>query len=88
MTPKSLLRHPEAKSSFDEMLEGTEFRRVIPDDGPASSNPHNVKKLIFCSGKVYYDLKKYRAEKGLESEIAISRVEQVMLKKNLPNFVD
>lgn len=76
MTPKSLLRHPEAKSSFDEMLEGTEFRRVIPEAGPASQNPSNVKKLIFCSGKVYYDLKKARAQKGLENDIAISRVEQ------------
>lgn len=77
MAPKSLLRHPEAKSNFDEMLEGTEFMRIIPETGPAVQNASNVKKLIFCSGKVYYDLKKYRDEKGLTNEIAITRVEQV-----------
>ncbi|KAL0266421.1 UNVERIFIED_CONTAM: hypothetical protein PYX00_008957 [Menopon gallinae] len=77
MTPKSLLRHPEAKSSFDDMVEGTEFQRVIPDDGPASQNPSGVKKLIFCSGKVYYDLKKERREKKLENDIAIVRLEQL-----------
>lgn len=77
MTPKSLLRHPEAKSSFDLMLENTEFLRVIPDEGPASQNPNNVKRVIFCSGKVYYDLKKARAEKQLDDKVAIARVEQI-----------
>ncbi|CAA9993310.1 unnamed protein product [Nesidiocoris tenuis] len=77
MTPKSLLRHPEARSSFDEMTENTEFKRIIPDNGPASQNPSSVKKLIFCSGKVYYDLKKARADRNLESSIAICRVEQI-----------
>ncbi|GLV41368.1 Oxoglutarate dehydrogenase [Carabus blaptoides fortunei] len=77
MSPKSLLRHPEAKSNFDEMLEGTEFMRIIPETGPAVQNASGVKKLVFCSGKVYYDLKKYRDEKGLTNEIAITRVEQV-----------
>ena len=52
MTPKSLLRHPECRSSFDEMIPGTEFQRLIPDDGPANKNPENVKKLIFCTGKL------------------------------------
>merc|ERR1711936_564357 len=60
MTPKSLLRHPECKSSFDDMIPGTEFQRLIPDDGPANKNPENVKKLIFCTGKIYYDLIKKR----------------------------
>uniref|UniRef100_A0A069DY23 2-oxoglutarate dehydrogenase complex component E1 n=1 Tax=Panstrongylus megistus TaxID=65343 RepID=A0A069DY23_9HEMI len=77
MTPKSLLRHPEAKSSFDEMTETTNFLRVIPDSGPASGNPNSVKKLLFCSGKVYYDLNKARKEKKLESSVAISRIEQI-----------
>jgi len=48
MTPKSLLRHPEAKSSFDDMITGTEFLRVIPE---ANGNS-GMRKLIFCSGKV------------------------------------
>ncbi|XP_043510630.1 2-oxoglutarate dehydrogenase, mitochondrial isoform X3 [Frieseomelitta varia] len=77
MTPKSLLRHPEAKSSFDLMLENTEFLRVIPEEGVASQNPNNVKRLLFCSGKVYYDLKKARAERKLDDKIAIARVEQI-----------
>jgi len=77
MTPKSLLRHPECKSSFDEMIPGTEFQRLIPDDGPASKNPAGVKKLIFCTGKIYYDLLKERREQGLEEQIAISTIEQI-----------
>ncbi|CAH1712620.1 unnamed protein product [Chironomus riparius] len=77
MTPKSLLRHPECKSSFSEMVEGTEFQRVIPDRGPASENPSGVKRIIFCTGRVYYDLIKARRDKGLEGEIAISTVEQI-----------
>ena len=77
MTPKSLLRHPECKSSFDEMIPGTEFQRLIPDDGPANKNPENVKKLIFCTGKIYYDLLKERREAGLEDQIAISTIEQI-----------
>lgn len=77
LTPKSLLRHPEARSNFDEMLEGTEFLRVIPDQGPVTQDPASVKKVLFCSGKVFYDLKKARAEKKLENNIAIVRIEQV-----------
>ncbi len=64
MTPKSLLRHPECKSSFDDMVTGTEFKRLIPEEGPAANNPAGAKKLIFCTGKVYYDLLKARREKG------------------------
>lgn len=77
MTPKSLLRHPEAKSDFSKMSEGTEFLRLIPEEGASADNPGKTKKLIFCSGRVYYDLTKARKERGLESEIAISRIEQV-----------
>ncbi|XP_066940532.1 2-oxoglutarate dehydrogenase-like, mitochondrial isoform X2 [Macrobrachium rosenbergii] len=77
MTPKSLLRHPDAKSSFDEMTEKSEFQRVIPERGPASENHQNVKRVIFCSGKVYYDLIAARKDANLEDKIAISRVEQI-----------
>lgn len=77
MTPKSLLRHPEARSSFDEMLENTSFSRIIPDAGPAAGNASNVKRLMFCSGKVYYDLTKARKERNLEDKISIARIEQV-----------
>ncbi|XP_037299477.1 2-oxoglutarate dehydrogenase, mitochondrial isoform X6 [Manduca sexta] len=77
MTPKSLLRHPECKSSFDDMKEGTTFRRVIPEEGPACENPQNVRKLAFCSGRVYYDMLKERRDRGLEKDIAICRLEQI-----------
>lgn len=76
-TPKSLLRHPEARSPFSEMSEGSEFQRIIPDRGPASESPSSVKKVVFCTGRVYYDLTKARADKQLEKDIAIVRVEQV-----------
>merc|ERR1712136_200965 len=71
MTPKSLLRHPDCKSSFDELLPGTEFQRMILDDGPASQNPADISKVLFCTGKVYYELLKERKDLGLENKIAI-----------------
>ena len=77
MTPKSLLRHPDAKSSFDEMVEGTAFKRLIPDEGPAVDNAERVKNLLFCTGKVYYDLVKEREQKHHTEDVAIARVEQV-----------
>ncbi|XP_015124193.1 2-oxoglutarate dehydrogenase, mitochondrial isoform X4 [Diachasma alloeum] len=77
MTPKSLLRHPEARSSFDVMTEDTQFLRVIPEEGPAAQNPSSVKRLIFCSGKVYYDLTKARTERSMNDKVAIARVEQI-----------
>lgn len=86
MTPKSLLRHPEARSSFDLMTENTQFLRIIPEEGVAAEGPSGVKRLIFCSGKVYYDLKKSRKERGLEDKVAIARVEQVIV--NLLSFFD
>ena len=87
-TPKSLLRHPLARSSFDEMTPGSQFRRVIPDDGPASQSPEKVRRLIFCTGKVYYDVLKEREARGLTSDVAITRIEQVSLFYNwVPNVV-
>ncbi|XP_043268323.1 2-oxoglutarate dehydrogenase, mitochondrial isoform X7 [Venturia canescens] len=77
MTPKSLLRHPEARSSFDLMTEDTQFLRIIPEEGVAAQNPNNVKRVVFCSGKVYYDLKKSRGERGMDDKVAIARMEQI-----------
>ncbi|XP_075159950.1 2-oxoglutarate dehydrogenase complex component E1-like isoform X4 [Haematobia irritans] len=76
LTPKSLLRHPEAKSPFSDMTEGSEFQRIIPDK-ITQENPSAVKRIVFCTGRVYYDLTKARKDKGLEKEIAIVRVEQI-----------
>ncbi|KAJ3657052.1 hypothetical protein Zmor_016087 [Zophobas morio] len=53
------------------------FQRIIPDSSVASQSPQNVKKVIFCSGKVYYDLKKAREDRKLENDITITRVEQI-----------
>uniref|UniRef100_A0A8C2G4I1 Oxoglutarate dehydrogenase like n=1 Tax=Cyprinus carpio TaxID=7962 RepID=A0A8C2G4I1_CYPCA len=75
-TPKSLLRLPEARSSFDEMIPGTKFRRIIPDDCPASKNPEKVKR-VFCTGKVYYELAKERKRLKLEEDVVIVRLEQI-----------
>lgn len=76
-TPKSLLRHPDCRSSFDDMLEHTEFQRLIPENGPATKHHTEVKKLLFCSGKVYYDVVKQIKEKQLQSKIAVGRIEQL-----------
>ncbi|KAG8135229.1 hypothetical protein E2320_008271 [Naja naja] len=76
-TPKSLLRHPEAKSSFDEMVPGTKFKRVIAEEGVAAESPGDVNRVIFCTGKVYYDLVKERKNQDLEKAVAIIRLEQI-----------
>lgn len=75
--PKSLLRHPEARSNMDAIVEGTSFSRIFPEDGPASLNPEAVKKILFCTGKVFYDLRKERVQKEREHDVAIVRVEQL-----------
>ncbi|XP_070385494.1 2-oxoglutarate dehydrogenase complex component E1-like [Dermacentor albipictus] len=77
MTPKSLLRHPEAKSHFSEMTEGTSFVRLIPDSGPAKDNASAVRRHLLYTGKVYYELTKERRTRNLDSEVAITRVEQL-----------
>jgi 2-oxoglutarate dehydrogenase E1 component len=70
-TPKSLLRHPQAVSTLDELANGS-FQRVIPDD---ASDPAKVKRILLCSGKVYYDLAAERRKRKTE-DIAIVRLEQ------------
>jgi len=77
MTPKALLRLPECQSSFDEMAPGTSFVRAYAETGKAAEAPQNAKKLLFCSGKVYYDLVKERTKLGLNDQIAICRIEQI-----------
>lgn len=50
MSPKSLLRHPLARSPIEDFLPGTRFRRVIPEDGSAANCPNQVERLVFCTG--------------------------------------
>jgi 2-oxoglutarate dehydrogenase E1 component len=75
MTPKSLLGRPEAVSQESDFTEGTCFQEILPDT-KAFANPADVSRVIFCSGKVYYDLVALRQEKGIESA-AIIRIEQL-----------
>uniref|UniRef100_A0A7E4USU5 2-oxoglutarate dehydrogenase, mitochondrial n=1 Tax=Panagrellus redivivus TaxID=6233 RepID=A0A7E4USU5_PANRE len=77
MSPKSLLRHPQARSHVEEFLPGTSFQRVIPENGPAKENGSAVERIVFCTGKVYYDLVTARKQLGLEDKVAITRVEQI-----------
>jgi 2-oxoglutarate dehydrogenase E1 component len=72
MTPKSLLRHPAAVSSLEDLKKGR-FEVVIPDPTQKMSK---AQRIILCAGKVYYDLIKAREEAGL-SDIAIVRIEQL-----------
>ena len=75
MTPKSLLRHKLAVSPIAEMAEGSKFRYVIPEIDPIAP-AEAVKRVVLCSGKVYYDLLAERREKHID-EVAIVRMEQL-----------
>ena len=72
ISPKSLLRNPDAISNLNELVEGN-FSCVIDDN---LKNKKNVKRLIMCSGKVFYDLMKKRNNKGIK-DTAIIRIEQL-----------
>ena len=75
-TPKSLLRNKDATSPLSEFTKGA-FQTVIPEqNAEVVKNAAKVKRVIACSGKVYYDLVKKREEKGA-SDVAIIRVEQL-----------
>ncbi|AZQ59144.1 2-oxoglutarate dehydrogenase E1 component [Maribacter sp. MJ134] len=71
-TPKSLLRHPKAVSSADDLANGA-FKEVIDDEG---ADKKKVKSLVFCTGKFYYDLLAAREELN-RNDVALVRVEQL-----------
>ena len=73
MTPKSLLRAKDAASPLSEFTKGM-FQTVIPENKEIKGD--KVKRVVACSGKVYYDLVKKREEKGAD-DVAILRVEQL-----------
>jgi len=75
MTPKSLLRHPEAVSALDELSRGA-FREILPDEHTDPSNDANVERVIVTSGKVYFELLDYRRKHGGD-DTPIIRVEQL-----------
>ena len=77
MTPKSLLRHKLAVSSLDE-LAGGRFQQLIADThvGPSVANAKKVKRVVLCSGKIYYDLLEDARKRGAQ-DVALVRVEQL-----------
>ena len=74
-TPKSLLRAPRAVSKPGELAVG-HFQPVIGDAASAAA-PTQVQRVLFCSGKVFYDVVEEREKRGAEAEVAIVRVEQL-----------
>ncbi len=83
MTPKSLLRHKLATSKIEDMAENSEFHRILWDD--AQSDPHKtikinkdsgIKRVVLCSGKVYYDIMAERDARG-QKDTYLMRVEQL-----------
>jgi len=89
MTPKSLLRHKKCVSSLDALGAGSSFHRVLWDDADPSNRPEGasdvtetrlvaddkIRRVVMCSGKVYYDLLEAREEKGID-DVYLLRVEQ------------
>ncbi|MCQ8185326.1 2-oxoglutarate dehydrogenase E1 component [Parvularcula maris] len=83
MTPKSLLRHKRAVSTYEEMGPGSSFHRVLWDDAeykPESSEiklvaDEKIRRVVMCSGKVYYDLFEEREKRGV-NDVYLMRVEQ------------
>ena len=72
MSPKSLLRHPEVISDISDFTKGG-FKEVLDDN---YADPKQVKKLLFCSGKVYFDLL-HEQQNSKRKDVAIIRVEQL-----------
>ncbi|MBK0400694.1 2-oxoglutarate dehydrogenase E1 component [Limibaculum sp. M0105] len=81
MTPKSLLRHKRCVSKLEEMADGSSFHRVLWDDAEMGSSDlklakdSKIKRVVLCSGKVYYDLLEARDERGLD-DVYLMRLEQ------------
>ena len=72
-TPKSMLRNPECQSSISELLGESKFQEILDD---TRANVGQVTKVLFCSGKLYYDLLAYKKENKIE-HTAIVRLEQL-----------
>jgi 2-oxoglutarate dehydrogenase E1 component len=82
MTPKSLLRHKRCVSRLDEIAGDTCFHRVLWDDaqhgtgGPRLVPDDKIRRVVLCSGKVYYDLFEEREKRGID-DVYLLRVEQL-----------
>lgn len=75
MSPKSLLRKKEVACDIEEFAPGTSFKRVIPETDKLVADD-KVRKVVLCSGKIYYDAAEKRAADGTD-DVAIIRVEQL-----------
>jgi len=73
MSPKSMLRHPKVLSPQDEFVNGR-FREVIDDT--YVTDPKKVRKILFCTGKIYYDLAEQQ-ETDTRDDVAVVRIEQI-----------
>jgi 2-oxoglutarate dehydrogenase E1 component len=77
ISPKNLLRHKRCVSNIEDMGPGTTFKRVISETDPViADNPDGVKKLVFCTGQIYYELLGEREKRGLNN-VALVRLEQI-----------
>ncbi|MDO4250249.1 MAG: 2-oxoglutarate dehydrogenase E1 component [Moraxella sp.] len=74
MSPKSLLRHPQATSTLEELGVGTKFETVLGEVDTQDTS--NVERVVLCGGKVYYELLDARRKLGLD-KVAIVRIEQL-----------
>ncbi len=75
MTPKSMLRHPKAVSTLKNLVEG-EFKNIIDDPAVAADKASSIKRILMCSGKIYWELMETRKKLKVE-DTAIVRVEQL-----------
>jgi 2-oxoglutarate dehydrogenase E1 component len=76
MSPKSLLRHPQCISDISHCKTGTAFQEILDDDQVTDKTLPQVKRAIFCSGKVYYDLLQKKVADGRD-DVALIRLEQL-----------
>jgi 2-oxoglutarate dehydrogenase E1 component len=76
MSPKSILRHPECISSIDEFATGSAFKEVYDETELGNIKADKVSKMVFCSGKIYYDLIAYRREQKIKDAVIV-RIEQL-----------
>lgn len=74
MAPKSLLRHKSAVSKAEDFLGETHFKRILSD--PNAAPDKDTKRLVLCSGKVFYDLMEARDQHG-DTDVQIVRIEQI-----------
>ena len=99
MTPKSLLRHKRCVSTLAELAEGSRFHRVLWDDAQMGTSSvalkpdDQIRRVVICSGKVYFDLLEERDARGLD-DVYLLRIEQfypfpaMSLTKELSRFKD